>query len=394
MDLAKTGRCWAARVLAVAFGAGLAGCSASAPGDDAAAGSAQDLTAGERADRATNAFLEIYFDDQTLDLRDSEPFDDVWALPSDYWKYAQSFDAVLDAVERSGGKDFELRAQRLFTGWHERPWLWHRTWFDDENWMALALLHAHRVMKEPNGDYLDLAKATFDDIWARGVTRDRRGRYTGIWESISSGSAYHTKAAVSNFGPAITAARLGRVSDAEEIYAWARAHLSDGSTGQVFDHLEADGTAVKQEQWTYNYGVAIGAAQELFLATHEAHYRDEAFQYAGYLVHHLVAAYEGHTILRDPCSTCETWGIFDGIAYRYVAGLYASKIGDGVHAYESTLDAMREVLMYSPQALWATRDDQETTFPSEWSGPRSHSTLGSESGAIMTLNIAAENGFF
>ena len=159
-------------------------------------------------------------------------------------------------------------------------------WFDDENWIALALLHAHRVMLHPNGHYRDLASATYDDIWARGATHDSRGVFTGIYESIAPGPAFHTKATVSNFGPAITAARLNHMTEAREIYAWARAHLSNPATGEVYDHVDPNGSVVKWH-YTYGFGVAIGAALELFEQTHEAHFRDDAYAYARYMVENL-----------------------------------------------------------------------------------------------------------
>jgi predicted alpha-1,6-mannanase (GH76 family) len=256
---------------------GLASCAWS---DGLGSSSGLDLSAdaasGNNAVAATNDFLSLFFYLPSYNLRDTHPFDGVWAMPDDYWEYAQAFDAVLDAVERSKGTEFETHAQQLFKGWHDWPGQWKRTWFDDENWIALALLHADRVVKEPNGDYLGLATSTYDDIWARGATHDSAGHFSGIYESIAAGPAYLTKAAVSNFGPAITAARLRDMTEAEDIYAWAREHLSDPSTGEVYDHVDPNGQAVAW-QYTYNYGVAIGAALELYQITNAANYRDDAY---------------------------------------------------------------------------------------------------------------------
>ena len=345
---------------------------------------------------ATNDFLGLFLYLPSDNLRDSHPFDGSWAMPNDYWKYAQAWDAVLDSVERSGGSEFEIHAQQLFTGWHDWPGQWKRTWFDDENWIALALLHAHRVVKRPNGHYRDVASAIYDDIWARGATHDSAGRFTGIYESISAGENFHTKAAVSNFGPAITAARLGHLTEAKEIYAWARAHLSDPSTGDVYGRVDPDG-AVVHVHYTYDFGVAIGAALELFWQTHDPQYRDDAYRYADYLVHDLVTPWQGEHILYDYCAPkCETekcdCSAFKGIGYRYLAMLYHSKIGAGDPAYAGTIQAMREVLGASARALWSARSPSGT-FPSDWGGGwRSFSSLGSEASAVMTLNIAAEDG--
>jgi predicted alpha-1,6-mannanase (GH76 family) len=251
-------------------------------------------------------------------------------------------------------------------------------------------------MKEPNGDYVALAGMIFDDIWARAATHDAQGRFTGVYESISPGPAFETKAVVSNFGPAITAARLGRLTKAKAMYGWAREHLSDPSTGEVYDHLERDGSAVRW-QYTYDYGVAIGAALHLYEATHDAQYRDDAYRYADYMVHHQIADWNGHPMLHDGCDQkCETQtcdcSAFKGIGYRYLAELYASRADGGDPAYTSTIDAMREVLRTSAQALWDARNARDT-FPSDWGGGRrSFSSIGSEASAVMTLNIAAKDG--
>ena len=369
------------------------GCVASTSDDAASADDA--LTTDKNAVDATNDFINLYFYAPSYNLRDTHPSDGTWAMPNDYWKYAQAFDAVLDAVERSHGTEFEIHAKQLFKGWHDWPGQWKRTWFDDENWIALALLHAHRVVKNPNGDYRGLASSMYDDIWSRGATHDSRGHFTGIYESIASGSAYHTKAAVSNFGPAITAARLGHMSETREIYAWARAHLSDPTTGEVYDHVEPNGSTVKWH-YTYNFGVAIGAAVELYWRTHENHYRDDAYRYADFMTQHLVASWKGHEILHDGCeSKCETQkcdcSTFKGIGYRYLAQLYASKIGEGDATYASTIATIHDVLTWSARALWSARSPSGT-FPSDWGGGwRSFSSLGDEASAVMTLNIAAEN---
>jgi predicted alpha-1,6-mannanase (GH76 family) len=355
------------------------------------------LTSGQNAIQATNDFLDLYLYLPSYNLHDSHPADNVWAMPGDYWKYAQAYDAVLDAVERSQGAQFTIHARQLFTGWHDWPGQWKRTWFDDENWVALALLHAHRVEPEPNGDYLGLASMTYDDIWARGATHDRLGNFTGIYESISTGPNFHTKAAVSNFGPVITAVHLNHMTEAREIYAWAREHLSDPLTGNVYGDLEPDGTVVKVH-YTYDFGVAIGAALSLYEATHEKQFRDDAYRYADFMVHNLVEPWNGEMILYDYCAPkCETekcdCSTFKGIGYRYLAALYESQIGANDPAYATTIATMHDVLSASARALWSARSPSGT-FPSDWGGGwRTFSSLGGEASAVMTLNIAAKDGF-
>ena len=88
------------------------------------------------------------------------------------------------------------------------------------------------------------------------------------------------------------------------------------------------------------------------------------------MVHNMVASWKGKMILHDGCeSKCETQtcdcSTFKGIGFRYLAELYASKIG--ASEYPATTQTMHDVLAASVVALWSARSP-EGTFPSDWGG--------------------------
>src|SRR5207302_3904655 len=76
------------------------------------------------------------------------------------WSYAHYWDAVLDASERRGKNAFAGTARMFYELQDKRGWL--DDYYDDENWITLALLHAYDVTGETM--YLDKAKLVFADI--------------------------------------------------------------------------------------------------------------------------------------------------------------------------------------------------------------------------------------
>ena len=73
------------------------------------------------------------------------------AVPGDslaaYWVYAQALDAVLDAAERTGGTRYVTTAEMLISGQAARGY--SSDFYDDENWLALALMRAYDLTPQP-----------------------------------------------------------------------------------------------------------------------------------------------------------------------------------------------------------------------------------------------------
>ncbi len=282
-----------------------------------------------------------------------------------YWTFAQALDAVLDGVERTNGA--------RFTGWIEALYLaqdakgWSRDYYDDENWMALALIRAYDLEHAPK--YLAEAKALYADIEAAWDTTCCGAHPGGIWWDRP-----HTqKATAANAGAVITGAQLAqRTGDAsyltfaKKVYAFWRANMVDPTTFAVSDHIAPNGT-VTNYKFTYNEGLMIGAA----LALGEA---DDANHIADYMLAKETKA----GILNDGTNTgcsgdCQQ---FKGIGFRYLAQLGRADV-----------DAM---LAASAQSIWANARATDGRFAADWAGPPTPtSTIDADSSATMALNIYA-----
>lgn len=331
------------------------------------------LSSANRADEATAALIKSFYDDAHGYFREAYPDDD---KPAGYWISAEAYDAVLDALQRDGIKDFHAIVGIVYDDQSKRGW--SSDFFDDESWMAMALIRAWDVTHESR--YLDRAGSLFSDI-------DQNGRTsTGVWWNRQ----HVEMATASNFGPAIVAARLfertghGRYKQvATEIYDTWYAAMVDDATGQVADHRDPDGHKDWTE-WTYNNGLAIAAALEVFHITGDKKYLAQAYRFGDWMVHHQTIGSEYGLILHDDHCTgdCDA---FKGIAFRYLAKLYEiDRSNAWYHA----------VLSNSAKAIWNLAQNGVTrTFAPSWAGPTQwRTTLGADASAVMALNIAAEDG--
>lgn len=355
-------------LLAVAVAVASAACSGESTGEDEDA-----LASVTRADAATAALVNRFYDHGSHYFRDADPSDGKLA---GYWIEAQAYDAVLDAAQRTGGKEFHAWIEAGYQAQDARGW--SRDFFDDENWMALALVRAYDVTK--NQKYLARAEDLFADI-------DQNGRTsTGVWWN----RAHTQKATASNFGPAILAARLeertGKASygtAARQIYAYWYSTMVNHTTFQVADHRNGDGS-VDWTKWTYDTGLAIGASIELWKITGNHGYLDHAYQFGSYLIHHQVASSNYGPILDDgKCSgDCHA---FKGIAFRFLMKLWT---------LDKSQTQLHDVLKASVRAIWYdARNTKLDVFAPDWNGGAPASTtVAADASAVMALNLAAENG--
>jgi predicted alpha-1,6-mannanase (GH76 family) len=335
----------------------------------------------------TDEALSTAQTDQRADLATQRLIDRFWskshdsfagAFPSDgknagYWIYAQAFDAVLDGVERTKGAKWKGEIARLFDAQDRRGF--EVGFFDDENWMALALLRAHRLTGEPR--YLAKSEELMRDIMHQGW--DGHGVW---WDRVHS-----QRATASNFGPVITAARLyGQTHEiayrtfAEKVYANWYPKMVNPTTHQVADHVSPAGK-VAWWKFTYNEGLAIGASTALFEMTHDATYLQHAHEVAGFMVQHETTSAAGWKILFDGDGCNGDCDAFKGIGYRYLLGLYEI---DKTHAEYAA------ILKDSAEAIWRyARTPASTTFSSGWNAAGHRTTsLAADASATMALNLA------
>jgi predicted alpha-1,6-mannanase (GH76 family) len=297
-----------------------------------------------------------------------------------YWTYAQTWDAVLDGVQRTRGQRFAGLIAAFNEGQAARGWLDNS--YDHEVWMTLALTRAFDLTGDHS--YLDTAETIYKDIMAEQDATCCAPHLGGIWRD----SAKTLKDTAANAGAALAGARLATRTSKPEyldfaklVYAFWLSDMVDQPAFVVYDQLPANGQRVTGSP-TLDQGVMIGAALELNAATGEAHYLTEAQGLGEYLISKATRTSSAGPVLDDgtPCTgDCAAW---KGIGYRYLAALYRR---DPTHK-EYAL-----VLQGGANALWAlARDPATTFFSSNWAGPAPASgAIEAQSSATMALNLYA-----
>jgi predicted alpha-1,6-mannanase (GH76 family) len=331
------------------------------------------------ADNAVSTMLLHYWMPSAPYLGNVSPSD---GATTGYWTYAQALDTVLDGVERTGGVHF--------TGWIEALYDvqntigWSRDFYDDEDWMTLALMRAYD--QNHTAKYLDEAEQLYADIEAAWDTTCCGSHPGGIWWDRP-----HTiKATASNAGPVIAGARLAErtgnsayLAFAEKVYAYWLANMVDPTSHAVYDHISPDGTRTAYN-FTYNDGLMVGAGVALYTATHDATYLQDANAIAGYMLAHQTVKTTDGLALNDGTNTscasdCQQ---FKGIGYRYLTEL----------AQVDPQPQYQALLASSAKAIWNLARAPSGLFATDWAGPTTaSSTIASDSSAAMAINLYAES---
>lgn len=286
-----------------------------------------------------------------------------------YWWQAQALDVLVDAQERAPSAAGLRRIRCFVRGLRvSNGGRIGNDYYDDMEWMALALLRADAV----GAQTIALVRRLWRDI--------HRG-----WNEVHGGGipwrlqqpAY--KNVPANGPAAILAARLyrrdGRPADlawAQRIVTWIHATLVDPETGVVWDGVNRLGDGRIDRHWvfTYTHGVVLGADLELAALTGERKFRDRAERTARVVLERLAPG----GVLRDEGGGDRA--LFKGILVRYLAALDAPAV-----------DAM---LHRSAEAAWAARD-AAGRFGQSWTrAPAGGAELSAHlSGTMLLERLAA-----
>lgn len=300
-----------------------------------------------------------------------------------YWTYAQDWDVILDAMERRGPAAYAGTVRMFYEVQDARGW--SREYYDDENWMVLALMRAFDL----TGDdaYLARARSIFEDIegaWDETCCGANPG---GIWWRQQKDS----KVTAINAGAVVSAARLYERTGEASYLAFARkvydhwaAHMVDPDTGHVYDNVSSTGELNTTWTFTYNEGLMIGAIVALARAEKDASRLPLAHTIAAFMLEHESASTELGTILSDgKCGRPEgdDGEQFKGIAARYLAELYRL---DPSHT------EYRDFLERSADAIWTlARDPESDRVSCDWAGPYDPDTHGVNSLSSAAMALAA-----
>ncbi|HEX9103438.1 MAG TPA: glycoside hydrolase family 76 protein, partial [Polyangia bacterium] len=362
----------------VGCGAHRGGGGCDAGGDPGDGGSGLDpLEWNAHADAALQTLLLRYWSPSSQYLLADAP-SSTGALTG-YWTFAQALDAVLDGVERTGGARFGGWIEALYLAQDARGW--SRDFYDDENWMALALIRAYDLRGDAK--YLTEAKALYADIEAAWDTSCCGATPGGLWWDRP-----HTqKATAANAGAVITGVRLAaRTGDAAyldfatKVYAYWRAHMVDPTSYAVFDHIVPSGT-ISKYNFTYNEGLMIGAAVALFDKTGTAAYLADAEHIAAHVLAAQTTATPDGKVLFDGTNAqcggdCQQ---FKGIAYRHLGTLVA--------ADPAGTSDVAALLRASALSIWSRARGAGGLFAVDWAGPATDAaSIDADSSAAMALS--------
>jgi predicted alpha-1,6-mannanase (GH76 family) len=197
-----------------------------------------------------------------------------------YWPQAHTLDVFTDAFIRTKNEVYKQRMKSLLTGTKAANGnKYQNEYYDDMEWLALASLRGYEVTQD--AEYLNVANTLWTDI-KTGVNSNQGG---GIaWRKTQ----LDYKNTPANAPAIIFAARLYKLNKnaadltlAKELYAWMKSTLVDPATGIIWDGINGnrDGQ-ISKNKFTYNQGVYIGAALELYRVTNDASYLADAVRNA------------------------------------------------------------------------------------------------------------------
>ena len=182
---------------------------------------------------------------------------------SGFWVGAEEIEIALDAYAQNPTPAGVTMINQLCNGFvaqFSSNWSGD-TYDDDLMWATIAFIRAYNATG--NTTWLNDAETNFATVWSRGYDTTFGG---GIWWNVAAAntpSGY--KASASNWTFVIAGNLLYQItgnstylSDANTVYSWASTTLYDASTGRVHDGVNSSG--VQDGQYSYNYGVAVGAS--------------------------------------------------------------------------------------------------------------------------------------
>ncbi len=353
----------------------------------------------------------------------SEYIINTWPAPSDpkqpkwtaYWVFAEGWNAIIDYARLGSPpsppsvSNWSTTFQWFYNGQSNLGvgGGWLDNYFDDECWMINTLLSAYEFANSTL--YLNQAVEIWNDVslnaWDTTCCGTEKG---GNWWDRSP----HTqKATASNAGAVIAGARLYQLTQNHSyldhslmIYQYWQSEMVNQTSGQVADHLTVPNGEKVWWSFTYNQGLMIGAAVELYKALGGAggsggYLLADARLYASYLLSELVVPSpldpKNSFVLSDGCTAGQDCSgdcsQFKGPTVRYLIALI-----DQLESWDPLRRSLQAMLLASADSLWTVaRDDssspnpQRTMFGCDWTTPYQWTNTSSSAPVYQTQqNIA------
>jgi len=299
-----------------------------------------------------------------------------------YWPQAHTLDIFTDAFLRTKNDVYKQRMKSLLNGTRVTNGnKYQNEYYDDMEWLALASLRAYTATND--NDYLDAANVLWTDI----KTGQNTNQGGGIaWRK----SQLDYKNTPANAPAIIFACRLyalkkndADLTIAKSLYTWLSATLVDPSSGIIWDGINGnhDGQ-ISKNKFTYNQGVYMGAALELYHVTKNADYLADAVRNANATINDTDISPGG--LLKSEGQG--DGGLFKGILVRYLTLLIEEP------AVSSTdRDTFVKFLKYNAQTLYTKGISRPALFVSpDWKTlPLGNTDLTTQLSGVMMVEAAA-----
>jgi predicted alpha-1,6-mannanase (GH76 family) len=236
-----------------------------------------------------------------------------------YWPQAHALEVLADAYTRSNKSQYRTYMDDWMTGVKQKNGnSFINEFYDDMEWNGIAMLRAYNITNDAK------FKTGVDQVWAD---------IKGGWNTTMGGGIAWRKAmpgyknTPANAPACILAARLYRkfnqASDLEwahKLYNWLKDSLYEAGTGFVYDGINNNGDGLRSTwKFTYNHGVFIGAALELYNITKDVVYLNDAMKVANFTLSDNTLTNASDRLLRDEGGG--DGGLFKGIFVRYFTAL-------------------------------------------------------------------------
>lgn len=290
-----------------------------------------------------------------------------------YWPQAHVLDLLLDGYLRTKNGQYSARMKALLNGVKvKNGGAYPNEFYDDMGWLANASLRSYIALND--ADYLAVAQTLYTEIKSGYNTTEGGGI---AWQR----SQLYYKNIPSTGNATILAARFyelnGNQADltfAKSLYTWMKSTLVT-SLGVVYDGINRnqDGQ-IDNWEFTYNQGLFIGAAVELYNCTKDASYLQDAELVANNLIADPNLSPNG--ILKSEGQG--DGGLFKAVAARYLTGLVQltaldesdrTKYASFLQRNAQTLyykGITRPLLMISPD--WTMQPSGSTDLTTQLSG--------------------------
>jgi predicted alpha-1,6-mannanase (GH76 family) len=299
-----------------------------------------------------------------------------------YWPNAHMLDVLTDGYLRTQNTAYTQRMKTLLNGLKiTNGGSYPNEFYDDMGWLANASLRDYNITHD--ADYLNVAQILYSEI--KGASNSIAGG--GIaWQRTQ----LYYKNMPSTGNMTILAARFYKLQNnaedltlAKTLYTWMKAKLVNPTTGVVLDGINRNQDG-QVDNWifTYNQGLFIGSAVELYNITKDPAYLQDAILTA-------------NNAIADPNLTAN--GLFksegqgDGGLFKGVAVRYLTLLAELPDLDETNRTKFTTFLQKNAQTLSAKAIARPSMMVSpDWSQLPSGSTdLTTQLSGVMLIEAAA-----